>query len=244
MRADPVPDRSPLIARLGAPSPPEGPASAPPSGALLPTLHVSNAIDLPARRQRMSRECRRARRNPVPSDSLRISRLSRAGGPHESGRALPPPPPRPPGPYRTPSTRAVLAAPLSVTRDTRRERDARAAPHELHAEGWKKSVLHYSLFIHVQCCMIHTLHNMNAATTRPDLTPHHVATPCDQGHRYVGVMPHEAQHASMRMWPKLLVHVQRSAVSLGSTLTSRPPSAHRGNSCRARAADSATVAPP
>ena len=62
MRADPVPDRSPLIARLGAPSPPEGPASAPPSGALLPTL--SNAIDLP-RRQRMSRECRRARRNPA-----------------------------------------------------------------------------------------------------------------------------------------------------------------------------------
>ena len=34
----------------------------------------------------------------------------------------------PPGPD-SPSTRAVLAAPLSVTRDTRRERDARAAPH-------------------------------------------------------------------------------------------------------------------
>lgn len=42
----------------------------------------------------------------------------------------------------------------------------------------------------------------------------------------MGVMPHEAQHASMRMWPKLLVHVQRSAVSLGSTLTYLVPRLH------------------
>ena len=74
------------------------------------------------------------------------------------------------------------------------------------------------------------LHNMNAATTRPDLTPHHVATPCDQGHRYVGVMPHEAQHASMRMAQATSTCSAQRSLSRFYTDLSRPLSAHRGNS--------------
>ena len=71
----------------------------------------------------MSRKFPRARRNPAFRFPANLTQAADAN-PAE----LSPSPPRPPGP-NPPSPRAVLAAPLSVTRDTRRERDARAAPH-------------------------------------------------------------------------------------------------------------------
>ena len=118
--ADPIPARSHSGApraetarrREGGGPPPLRPPSSP---------ALSNAIDLPRRRRVGDR---RARRNPA---SRFLANLSQAGGDttHESGRA--PPRPLPPGPD-PPSTRAVLAAPLGVTRDTRKGRDARAAP--------------------------------------------------------------------------------------------------------------------
>ena len=56
-----------------------------------------------------------------PPDPLQITFAGRPG----ATRVRPRSPPLPPGPD-PPSTRAVLAAPLSVTRDTRKGRDARA----------------------------------------------------------------------------------------------------------------------
>ena len=105
-----APTRSPL-------SPAWGPRDRP-KGGLSPAL--SNAIDLPRRRR--YGETAEPDETLPPDPALRIFRRPGAT------QVRPCSPPLPPGPD-PPSTRAVLAAPLGVTRDTRKGRDARAAPH-------------------------------------------------------------------------------------------------------------------
>ena len=97
------------VPRAGAPSPPKGAASAAPSGALLP--RATERVRLPRRQTRESADATKPAFRFPESDAGRATRVRRA---HPS-------PPRPPwGPHPL-STRAVPAAPLSVTRDTRRE---------------------------------------------------------------------------------------------------------------------------
>jgi hypothetical protein len=108
--ADPVPARSPA---QGPRARPKGRPPPPLSGALLPAL--PNASDC-----RAARQARAFADVPKPaSRSPATSANPTQAGRHESTAALfPPRPPQGPNPL---STRAVLAAPLSVTRDTRRE---------------------------------------------------------------------------------------------------------------------------
>ena len=106
-----APTRSTLGPRAGAPSPPEGAATAAPSGALFPHAIERDRFAAPT----MSRKFPRARRNPASRFPASLAGWA--------GRFRPRSPPSPlvplgPNPL---STRAVLAAPLSVTRDTRRE---------------------------------------------------------------------------------------------------------------------------
>ena len=104
--ADPFPARS----CLGAPRPPKGGATAPPFGRPPPPRYRTRPV------------CRaESKAESPPSETkpcLPIPCESFAG---RATRVRPCSPPLPPGPD-PPSTRAVLAAPLGVTRDTRKGR--------------------------------------------------------------------------------------------------------------------------